>query len=82
MYDRRGVYLRQYPIVNLTLRTGFFDVDDNIDYMTQGSFRQLTAAADYIVDPDVSVVKCLLLLYMNTYADVRDPERYIVFQFT
>lgn len=54
MYDTKGAYLKQIPIVNLTLRTGYFEVDDNMIYMTQGSFRQGGAAADYVVDPDVS----------------------------
>lgn len=54
MYDKDGYYLKQYPIVNLTLRTGFFDVDDNIDHITQGTFRQGSANFDYILDPDVS----------------------------
>lgn len=54
MYDKYGVYVRQFPNVNLTLRTGFFAVDNNIDYITQGSFRQATAAVDYIVDPDMA----------------------------
>ncbi|XP_013178166.1 PREDICTED: peroxidase-like [Papilio xuthus] len=53
LFDTQGHYLRKVPIVNLTLRTGFFGVDDNIDYVTQGNFRQGTAKADYIVDPDV-----------------------------
>ncbi|CAH0626861.1 unnamed protein product [Chrysodeixis includens] len=54
MYDKDGYYLKQYPIVNLTLRTGFFAVDDNIDYITQGSFRQGSANIDYIADPDIT----------------------------
>ena len=57
LYDKDGYYLKQIPIVNLTLRTGFFGVDDNMDYMTQGSFRQGAAREDYISDPDVSAGK-------------------------
>ncbi|CAG4966592.1 unnamed protein product [Parnassius apollo] len=53
LYDTHGNYLKKVPIVNITLRTGFFDVDDNMDYVTQGNFRQATGKADYIVDPDV-----------------------------
>ncbi|XP_075970962.1 peroxidase-like [Anticarsia gemmatalis] len=54
MYDKDGFYLRQFPIVNLTLRTGFFAVDNNIDYITQGSFRQGSAHIDYVADPDIT----------------------------
>ncbi|XP_075970963.1 peroxidase-like [Anticarsia gemmatalis] len=54
LYDKDGYYLKQVPIVNLTLRSGFFAVDDNIDYATQGSFRQGGAKADYVVDYDIS----------------------------
>ncbi|XP_047020292.1 peroxidase-like [Helicoverpa zea] len=54
LYDKDGYYLKQIPIVNLTLRTGYFGVDDNMDYLTQGSFRQGSAQFDYIADPDVT----------------------------
>ncbi|KAJ8731726.1 hypothetical protein PYW08_014456 [Mythimna loreyi] len=54
LYDKDGYYLKQVPIVNLTLRTGFFAVDDNMDYVTQGSFRQAAAMEDYISDPDIT----------------------------
>lgn len=40
--------------MNLTLRTGFLAVDNNIDYLTQGSFRQGSSKPDYVADPDVS----------------------------
>ncbi|CAK1604590.1 unnamed protein product [Parnassius mnemosyne] len=53
LYDTQGNYLKKVPIVNMTLRTGFFGVGDNMDYVTQGNFRQAAAKADYIVDPDV-----------------------------
>ncbi|KAL4703134.1 hypothetical protein ACJJTC_010691 [Scirpophaga incertulas] len=56
MFDLEGNYLRKFPIVNMTLRTGFLAVDNNIDYITQGSFRQPCAKADYVVDPDISEV--------------------------
>ncbi|CAB3243533.1 unnamed protein product [Arctia plantaginis] len=54
LYDKDGYYLKQFPIVNLTLRTGYFAVDDNIDYATQGSFRQGSAKLDYVADPDIT----------------------------
>ncbi|XP_052750505.1 peroxidase-like [Galleria mellonella] len=53
-YDKHGHYLRQFPLVNLTLRTGFLAVDNNIDYITQGSFRQASANVDYVVDFDMA----------------------------
>ncbi|CAK1604589.1 unnamed protein product [Parnassius mnemosyne] len=56
LYDTNGNYLKKVPIVNMTLRTGFFGMDDNMDYVTQGNFRQATAKADYMVDPDVAEV--------------------------
>lgn len=77
MYDKHGAYVRQYPIVNLTLRTGFFDVDDNIEFMTHGSYIQATAATDYIVDPDVSAVTPdLVILQANWYIPLVD---YIIY---
>ncbi|XP_049866581.1 peroxidase-like [Pectinophora gossypiella] len=54
MYDTNGIYMKKIPVTNLTLRTGYLAVDNNIDYLTQGSFRQPTAKFDYIVDPEVS----------------------------
>ncbi|KAJ0179668.1 hypothetical protein K1T71_004259 [Dendrolimus kikuchii] len=56
LYDKDGYYLKQYPVVNLTLRTGFFDVDDNIDYITQGTIKQGSANFDYIIDPDIGSI--------------------------
>ncbi|CAB3242848.1 unnamed protein product [Arctia plantaginis] len=54
LHDEEGHYLRQFPIMNLTMRTGFLAVDNNIDYLTQGSFRQGSAKIDYIADPEVT----------------------------
>ncbi|KAI5643978.1 peroxidase domain-containing protein [Phthorimaea operculella] len=54
MYDAQGYYVKQFPYVNLTLRTGYLAVDNNIDYLTQGAFRQPSAKFDYIVDPDLT----------------------------
>ncbi|KAM3956032.1 peroxidase-like [Aphomia sociella] len=54
LYDDKGHYIRQFPLVNLTLRTGFLAVDNNIDYITQGSFRQASAKIDYVVDYDMA----------------------------
>ncbi|CAH2075609.1 unnamed protein product, partial [Iphiclides podalirius] len=52
MYDAQGYFLKEIPIANLTLRTGFLAVDNNIDHMTQGSFRQASGKVDYAVDPE------------------------------
>lgn len=54
LYDQDGYYLKEVPIVNLTLRTGFFAVDNNMDYVTQGTFRQGSAKPDYIAHPDIT----------------------------
>ncbi|XP_063375010.1 peroxidase-like [Cydia amplana] len=56
MYDQGGNYLKQIPVVNLTLRTGYLAIDDNIDHMTQGSFRQASGKVDYVIDPDMADV--------------------------
>ncbi|CAH2106935.1 unnamed protein product [Euphydryas editha] len=52
MYDTKGNYLKQHQAANLTLRTGY--LVDNIDYITQGVFRQPSGGFDYIVDPDIA----------------------------
>ncbi|XP_072949861.1 peroxidase-like [Epargyreus clarus] len=53
LYDKDGNYVKDMRIANLTLRTGYLGVGDNMDYMTQGSFRQAGAKVDYTVDPDI-----------------------------
>ncbi|XP_063621662.1 peroxidase-like [Cydia splendana] len=53
MYDEAGHYLKQMPIVNLTLRTGSLVLDNNLDGMTQGCFRQPSGKLDYTIDPDI-----------------------------
>ncbi|XP_013135595.1 PREDICTED: peroxidase-like isoform X1 [Papilio polytes] len=53
LFDTEGHYLRKVPIVNFTIRTGFFGVEDNMDFVTQGNFRQGSAKFDYVVDPDI-----------------------------
>ncbi|CAH0700225.1 unnamed protein product [Spodoptera exigua] len=53
MYNPHGDYLKKVPLVDLTIRTGYLAVDNNIDYLTQGTFRQPSAkVGDNIVDPD------------------------------
>ena len=54
MYDSDGNYIKSMKIVNMTLRTGYLAVDNNLDYMTQGAFRQRMGNIDSTIDPDVS----------------------------
>ncbi|CAH0626860.1 unnamed protein product [Chrysodeixis includens] len=56
MYDKDGYYMKQIPIVNLTLRTGYIGLDDNLDLMTQGSFRQGSDNVDHTADFDITEV--------------------------
>lgn len=58
MYDTNGIYLKETKLVNLTLRTGY--LEDNLEYITQGAFRQPCAKYDYVVDPDVSCFTLIL----------------------
>ncbi|XP_045764331.1 peroxidase-like [Maniola jurtina] len=52
MYDTKGNFLKETKLVNLTLRTGY--LDDNLEYITHGSFRQPSGKFDYVVDPDIA----------------------------
>ncbi|KAJ8733054.1 hypothetical protein PYW07_015653 [Mythimna separata] len=52
-YDKDGHFLKTFPMVNATFRTGIFGVDDNIVHITQGSFRQQSAAFDFTMDTDM-----------------------------
>lgn len=55
MYNPHGDYVKKVPLVELTIRTGYLGVDNNLDYLTQGAFRQPSAkVGDSLVDPDVS----------------------------
>ncbi|PZC78258.1 hypothetical protein B5X24_HaOG202330 [Helicoverpa armigera] len=55
MYDANGTYIKKEAIVDLSIRTGYLAVDNNIDYLTQGSFRQPSAKMDdHVVDPDMA----------------------------
>ena len=63
MYDSSGVYLKETKLVNLTLRTGY--LEDNLEYITQGAFRQPCAKFDYVVDPDVSFLIVFALQVAN-----------------
>ncbi|KAJ8731718.1 hypothetical protein PYW08_014448 [Mythimna loreyi] len=54
MYDTDGTFLKDYPIVNGTLRTGDLAEGRNIFYITQGKFRQPAREANHGVDPDIA----------------------------
>ncbi|KAJ8731721.1 hypothetical protein PYW08_014451 [Mythimna loreyi] len=53
LYDSDGSFLRTFPMVNLTTRTGFLAVGENIVHITQGGFRQESAGFDYTIDIDM-----------------------------
>ncbi|KAJ8731722.1 hypothetical protein PYW08_014452 [Mythimna loreyi] len=55
LYDAQGNFVKKVNFVDLTIRTGYLAVDNNIDYLTQGSFRQASGKMDdNIVDPDMA----------------------------
>ncbi|XP_050557135.1 peroxidase-like [Spodoptera frugiperda] len=55
MYNPHGDYVKKVPLVELTIRTGYLGVDNNLDYLTQGAFRQPSAkVGDSLVDPDMA----------------------------
>ncbi|XP_022816297.1 peroxidase-like [Spodoptera litura] len=55
MYNPHGDYVKKVPLVELTIRTGYLGVDNNVDYLTQGAFRQPSAkVGDNLVDPDMA----------------------------
>ncbi|CAH0626859.1 unnamed protein product [Chrysodeixis includens] len=54
MYDETGNYLREEPMFNYTFRPGFLTKNNNINYATQGLFRQASRAADHSVSFGVS----------------------------
>ncbi|XP_072940721.1 peroxidase-like [Epargyreus clarus] len=54
MYDPEGYHLKDVKMVNLTLRTGY--LVDNLEYITQGAFRQAGGKIDYVIDPDIGEV--------------------------
>ncbi|KAL0840028.1 hypothetical protein ABMA28_015353 [Loxostege sticticalis] len=56
MYNAQGHYLRSVPLTNITLRTGYLAIDNNLDYITQGVFRQAGGRFDNLVDPDIAEI--------------------------
>lgn len=55
-YSRRGKLLEELKTVDFTLRSGALPLNNTIEGITQGFFRQGTAEADYVIDPEVSIV--------------------------
>lgn len=49
-----GKIVKEFPMVNLTLRTGYLSLGRNVDEITAGAYMQAGAEFDQIVDPDVS----------------------------
>ncbi|KAL0840027.1 hypothetical protein ABMA28_015352 [Loxostege sticticalis] len=56
LYNPEGCYMRSIPLTNISLRTGWFGVDNNMDYITQGAFRQASGRFDSLVDPDIAEI--------------------------
>ncbi|XP_063821405.1 peroxidase-like [Ostrinia nubilalis] len=56
MYDTKGNYLKSMPLTNLTLRTGYLAIDNNLDHITQGAFRQPGGRFESSVDPDIAEI--------------------------
>lgn len=73
MYDTNGNYLKKFPITNMTVRTGYLAVDNNIDHITQGMFRQGSGKIDNVVDPDVSMVSLFVCLGYFFYLIISRP---------
>ncbi|XP_075971187.1 salivary peroxidase/catechol oxidase-like [Anticarsia gemmatalis] len=54
LYDKDGYFVRTFPAVNMSARTGFLAVDNNFGKLLQGSFRQLGAKFDNTIDSEMS----------------------------
>ncbi|GBP08143.1 Peroxidasin-like protein [Eumeta japonica] len=53
LYSATGESLGQRTIVDDTLRTGILDFNGTLEGLTQAAFRQPSAAADRLLDPDM-----------------------------
>ncbi|CAH0404005.1 unnamed protein product [Chilo suppressalis] len=53
LYDNHGKILRQLAAVDMTLRTGALPLNNTLEGLTQGSFRQPCASTDKLLDPDM-----------------------------
>lgn len=45
-------------MVNVSKRTGWLPIDENLEKFTQGSFTQYSGAYDHMIDFDVSTKQC------------------------
>ncbi|XP_068627109.1 peroxidase-like [Battus philenor] len=53
LYDNNGNLLNELPMMDYSLRTAAMRVNNTVEGVTQGSFRQPCAANDLLVDPEV-----------------------------
>ncbi|XP_004924228.3 peroxidase [Bombyx mori] len=53
LYTKEGKIYDEQPIVDLTLRTGALPINNTLEGVTQGAFRQPCADTDNLVDPDI-----------------------------
>ncbi|CAG9789464.1 unnamed protein product [Diatraea saccharalis] len=53
LYDNHGKILRQLAIVDSTLHTGMLPINNTLEGLTQGTFRQACASTDKVIDPDM-----------------------------
>ncbi|XP_022824811.1 peroxidase-like [Spodoptera litura] len=51
-YDRYGNYIKDYPLLKTTFRTGFLGQGDNIEYFTQNMMRDGCRAYDSSIEHD------------------------------
>ncbi|XP_075971049.1 peroxidase-like [Anticarsia gemmatalis] len=55
LFDKDGYFLKTYPMVNMTGRSGYLARDDNLDKVLRGSYRQVSGRfCDYTVDYDMA----------------------------
>ncbi|XP_026331114.1 peroxidase-like [Hyposmocoma kahamanoa] len=52
-YSQKGKLLQELNIVDYNLRTGALPLNNTIEGITQGFFRQGSAKADYVIDPEM-----------------------------
>ncbi|CAB3242836.1 unnamed protein product [Arctia plantaginis] len=53
-FDKDGVFLKTFPLVNHTGRTGYLSNGENIPEALRGSFRQGSAKFDFTIDFDMA----------------------------
>ncbi|RVE43837.1 hypothetical protein evm_011505 [Chilo suppressalis] len=53
LYDNHGKILRTLAVVDMTLHTGALPLNNTLEGLTQGSFRQPCASTDKAIDPDM-----------------------------